>query len=119
MSYIDVTGKTEDEAISNALRQLGLERDDVSVQILERAKSGFLGLGSQPAKIRVTYGPREEEETPVIEEKQPEPVKEPEAPRSALEKKERKPERKSEKKKKEHKEPRERRPEATAEAKPV
>ena len=119
MSYIDVTGKTEDEAISNALRQLGLERDDVSVQILERAKSGFLGLGSQPAKIRVTYGPREEEETPVIEEKQPEPVKEPEAPRSAPEKKERKPERKSEKKKKEHKEPRERRPEAPAEAKPV
>ena len=95
MSYIDVTGKTEDEAISNALRQLGLERDDVSVQILERAKAGFLGLGSQPAKIRVTYGPREEEETPVIEEKQPEPVKEP--VRSAPEKKERKPERKPEK----------------------
>jgi spoIIIJ-associated protein len=56
MSYIDVTGKTEDEAINSALRQLGLERDDVSVEILERAKSGFLGLGSQPAKVRVTYG---------------------------------------------------------------
>ena len=43
--FIDVTGKTEDEAIQNALRQLGLDRDDVSVEILERAKSGFLGLG--------------------------------------------------------------------------
>lgn len=39
--FIDVTGKTEDEAIQNALRQLGLDRDDVSVEILERAKSGF------------------------------------------------------------------------------
>ena len=44
--FIDVTGKTEEEAIQNALRQLGLDRDDVSVEILERAKSGFLGLGS-------------------------------------------------------------------------
>ena len=108
MSYIDVTGKTEDEAISNALRQLGLERDDVSVEILERAKSGFLGLGAQPAKIRVTYGPREEEvpapqekapEAPV--EKKPEPVKaEAKKPaRPAAEKKpERKPEKKQEKK---------------------
>jgi spoIIIJ-associated protein len=56
MSYIDVSGKTEDEALSKALAQLGLDRDDVSVQILERAKSGFLGLGSQPAVVRVTYG---------------------------------------------------------------
>ena len=61
--FIDVTGKTEDEAIQNALRQLGLDRDDVSVEILERAKSGFLGLGSCPAKVRVSYGPEEEEES--------------------------------------------------------
>jgi len=60
--YIDVTGKNEDEAISKALAQLGLDRDDVSVEVLERAKSGFLGLGACPAKIRVYYGPEEEEE---------------------------------------------------------
>ena len=58
--FIDVTGKTEDEAISRALEQLGLDRDDVSVEILERAKAGFLGLGSCPAKVRVSYGPEEE-----------------------------------------------------------
>ena len=46
---IDVTGKTEDEAVSRALAQLGLERDAVSVEILERAKSGFLGIGARPA----------------------------------------------------------------------
>ena len=44
IKFIDMTGKTEDEAIRRALEQLGLERDDVSVEILERAKSGFLGM---------------------------------------------------------------------------
>ena len=65
--FIEVTGKTEDEAIRKALEQLGLDRDDVSVEILERAKSGFLGLGSSPAKVRVTYGPEEEEIASVVE----------------------------------------------------
>ena len=59
MSYIDVTGKTEEEAIAKALEQLGLDRDEVSVEILERAKSGFLGLGGNPARVRVSYGPED------------------------------------------------------------
>lgn len=59
MSYIDMIGKTEEEAIAKALAQLGMERDDVSVEILERAKSGFLGMGGKPARVRVTYGPDE------------------------------------------------------------
>ena len=90
--FIDVTGKTEDEAIAKALEQLGLERDDVSVEILERAKSGFLGLGSCPAKVRVTYGPEEEEEisAPSVEEPKAEAPKAPE----------KKPERRPEKKEK-------------------
>ena len=62
--FIDVTGKNEEEAISKALAQLGLDRDDVSVEVLERPKSGFLGIGSAPAKVRVSYGPEEEEEIP-------------------------------------------------------
>ena len=83
MSYIDVTGKTEEEAINNALAQLGMDRDDVSVEILERAKSGFLGMGAKPARVRVTYGPDEapmEEITapvkPAVTEKKEEPKKE-------------------------------------------
>ena len=83
MSYIDVTGKTEEEAISSALAQLGMDRDDVSVEILERAKSGFLGMGAKPARVRVTYGPDEapmEEITapvkPAVTEKKEEPRKE-------------------------------------------
>ena len=69
--FIDVTGKTEDEAIANALAQLGLDRDEVSVEILERAKKGFLGIGASPAKVRVTYEvPEEVSVRPV--EKRPE-----------------------------------------------
>ncbi|MBQ8881311.1 MAG: Jag N-terminal domain-containing protein [Oscillospiraceae bacterium] len=52
---IVTTGKTIDEAIENALAQLGLERDSVSVQVLAQAKAGFLGFGASPAKVQVTY----------------------------------------------------------------
>ena len=79
MSYIDVTGKTEEEAIRKALEQLHMDRDDVSVEILERAKSGFLGIGSSPARVRVTYGQEEPEApaAPVQLEKKPEPRPQP------------------------------------------
>ena len=52
---IEVTGKTEEEAVASALAQLGLERDEVSVEIVTRAKSGFLGLGGSPAVVKVIY----------------------------------------------------------------
>ncbi len=52
---IEATGKTEEEAISAALAQLGLERDEISVELLERSKPGFLGIGASPARIRVSY----------------------------------------------------------------
>ena len=82
IKFIDMTGKTEDEAIRRALEQLGLERDDVSVEILERAKSGFLGIGGSPATVRVSYDDGQPEP-------KPEPVK-PE-PKSAAPKVEKKP----------------------------
>ena len=61
---LEKTGRTEDEAIAAALAELGLDRDDVSVEIIERAKSGFLGIGASPAVIRVSY----EAEDEVVEE---------------------------------------------------
>ena len=68
--WIETTGRTEEDAISAALFQLGLDRDDVSVEVIERAKSGFLGFGSNPAKVRVSYEvPDENETAPVVEEK--------------------------------------------------
>ena len=68
---IVATGKTIDLAIESALTQLGLDRDSVSVQVLQQAKTGFLGLGAQPAKVEVTY-------------EVPDPVVVPEKPKSAL-----------------------------------
>ena len=52
---IITSGKTIDLAIESALLQLGLDRDSVSVQVLQQAKAGFLGFGAQPAKVQVTY----------------------------------------------------------------
>jgi len=52
---IEVTGKTEEEAIASALRQLNLQRDEVSIEIVERAKSGFLRIGASPAVVKVIY----------------------------------------------------------------
>lgn len=98
--FIDVTGKTEEEAINKALTQLNLDRDDVSVEILERAKSGFLGLGSCPAKVRVSYGPEEVEEAeiPKVVEQPKEPISE--KPKTSEKKSEKKPEKKAPKKEK-------------------
>ena len=66
---IITTGKTIDLAIEAALTQLGLDRDSVSVQVLQQAKTGFLGFGAAPAKVQVTY-------------EAPDPI--PEAPKVAL-----------------------------------
>ena len=61
---IITTGKTLDLAIEAALKQLNLDRDSVSVEIIENAKSGFLGIGAVPAKVKVTYEAPDEETAP-------------------------------------------------------
>lgn len=68
---LEKSARTEDAAIAAALAELGMDRDDVSVEILERAKSGFLGIGASPAVIRVSYECPDEEEKPVVESKAP------------------------------------------------
>ena len=89
---IVTTGKTIDLAIEAALTQLGLERDDVSVQVLAQAKAGFLGFGATPAKVQVTYeAPDPAPEAPKValssasrsKPKTAAPVKKPEAPKPA------------------------------------
>lgn len=52
---IQVSAKTEEEAIASALEQLGKELDEVSIEVVERAKSGFLGIGSTNAVVKVSY----------------------------------------------------------------
>lgn len=63
LKWIETTGRSEEDAIAAALFQLGMDRDDVSVEVIERAKSGFLGFGGNPAKVRVSYEVPDEEQT--------------------------------------------------------
>ena len=108
------SGKTIDLAIEAALAQLGLDRDSVSVQVLQQAKTGFLGFGAQPAKVQVTYEapdevpeapkvalssasrkPKAAAPTPKLAEPapaKPEPAKPVEAPKAEVKAEEKKPE---------------------------
>ena len=62
--FIITTGKTLDLAIAAALEELKMDRTSVSVEVLEQPKSGFLGFGAQPAKVKVTYEADEEVAVP-------------------------------------------------------
>lgn len=80
LKTLEKSGKTEEAAIAAALEELGLDRDDVSVEIVERAKSGFLGIGASPAVIRVKYeAPDEETEQEAVPAEAQAPAAEPEA----------------------------------------
>lgn len=83
LKWIETTGKTEEAAVQAALEQLGLDRDSVSVEIVDRAKAGVFGIGSKPAKVRVSYEAPDEpapaEEVPAPEVITPAPA-EPEVP---------------------------------------
>ena len=89
---IVTAGKTIDLAIEAALTQLGLDRDSVSVQVLQQAKAGFLGFGAQPAKVQVTYeAPDPAPEAPKValssasrSKPKAAPVKKPEAPKAEI-----------------------------------
>jgi spoIIIJ-associated protein len=52
--YIEVEGKTTEEALEIALQELGVNRDQVSVKVINEPTKGILGLGAKLARIRVT-----------------------------------------------------------------
>lgn len=89
--FLEATGENRDAAVANALKQLGLERDDVSVEVLEIGKKGFLGIGATPARVRVTY------EAPDLPEAKPEVKHEERKPAPKAEPKQAKPAPKAEK----------------------
>ena len=83
---IESTGKTTEDALKAALEELGMTRDEVSVEILTMPKSGFFGIGAVPAKLRVSFddGRPEPQSAPAREkkpaaEKKPAPEKKPDA----------------------------------------
>lgn len=52
---IEVSGRTEEEAVAAGLEQLGKTRDEVSVEVVERSKKGVLGIGRTDAVVRLSY----------------------------------------------------------------
>jgi len=54
MRMIETTAKTPEEAIEIALKELDVERPDVEIDVVSKGKTGILGIGGEPAKVRVT-----------------------------------------------------------------
>ena len=61
-----MTARTVEEAIELALKELDADRDEAEVEILSRGKSGFLGIGGEPARVRVTKIATSEEAQPAL-----------------------------------------------------
>lgn len=54
MRSVETRGRTVEEAVARALEMLAMGEGDVEVEVLESGRSGFLGLGSREAAVRVT-----------------------------------------------------------------
>ena len=54
MDFVETEGETIDQAIDNALKQLGVARDRITVDIIAEGKKGILGFGAQKARIRAS-----------------------------------------------------------------
>lgn len=53
MDFIEVSAKTVDDAITEGLVKLGTTSDKVEYEVVEKGSSGFLGIGSKPAVIKI------------------------------------------------------------------
>ncbi len=53
MDFIEITAKTVDDAITEGLIKLGTTSDKIETEIIEKGSSGFLGIGSKPAVVRI------------------------------------------------------------------
>lgn len=82
--YMEFSGKTVDEALTEACVRLGIPSDEVDYEVIEKGSTGFLGIGNKPALIRARKKeivPEEPVEVKAVEPVQeeivkPEPVKE-------------------------------------------
>ena len=106
MEFREITAKTVDEAITKACLEFGISSDNLEIEVVREGTSGFFGIGSKPAIIRVRRK-AEEEEFSILEELKKEEQKK-EAVRKEPKKEPRKDIKKEPKKepKKENKEPR-------------
>lgn len=70
MRTIEATGKTIEDAVRSGLVRLGLMEEEVKIEVLAEPKSGFLGFGSKPAKVRLTEKARKNAPIYDIEEEE-------------------------------------------------
>lgn len=61
MKSYQAEGKTLDEAIYNALNELGMPMEMVDIEVLENPAKGFMGIGNKLARVRVTEKERSQE----------------------------------------------------------
>ena len=58
---VEIEGKTVEEAIKKALKELNLPRNQVKIQVLSEEEKGLFGMpGAKPAKVRVTVAKNKE-----------------------------------------------------------
>jgi len=59
VEYVEVRGKTVDVAVEAALQELGIERDQADIEVIQEPEKGFLGMGGKDAIIRVKARPQQ------------------------------------------------------------
>lgn len=59
MKFVKKIAKTVDDAVTEALLDLMVTRDDVEIEIIEKGSKGFLGIGAKDAKVKVTVKEKE------------------------------------------------------------
>lgn len=85
-NYVEIEADSVEEAIQQALEQLGLTRAEVTVEVLDEGRRGLLGLGGRSARVRLTEGDIPYKELVAPDSKEEAPEREPEveaAPRRA------------------------------------
>ena len=74
MEYITVSAKTLDDAITEALIQLGVTSDQLEYEVIEKGSAGFLGIGMKQAVIKARRKVVEEPEAEIVEDVKSEPA---------------------------------------------
>ncbi len=69
MRFVEASGKTKDEAITNAIIELGVPEEQVDIEVISEGSKGLFGLFSKAVKIRATLKEDVEDVAPNKEEK--------------------------------------------------
>ena len=78
MDYIEISGKTVDDAITEACQKLEVTSDRLDYEVIEKGSSGFLGFGNKPAVIKARVKqdePEKKSENKPVEKSVEKPVK--------------------------------------------